>query len=154
MKFIYSRYDRNVSGLFETLQYVFMISMTILLVALYMLISHLVNYNYSNINDQALCAPFLPCALLVSRFGESEKSIYSFTMVLIVIFLFITLIRKWSDFKKKDVMQNLFDNDQIAYCKIFFDSWDWKVNSAKALDNQRHKLTNLFVIGIAEKETK
>jgi hypothetical protein len=152
MKFIYARYDRNVSGLFETLQFVFMMSLTILLVALFLLISHLIEFNYSNPLDESICAPFFPCVLLYSRF--TDKYTYSFTMLFIILLLFITLIRKWSDFKKKDVMQHLFDNDQVAYSKVFFDSWDWKVNTARALDDHRHKLKNLFVIGIAERETK
>jgi hypothetical protein len=154
MKFIYARYDRNVSGLFETLQFVFMVSMIILLVALYLLISHLASFNYSNRMDETICAPFFPCVLLYSRFNATEKNVYSFTMIFIILLLFITLIRKWSDFKKKDVMQHLFDNDQVAYSKLFFDSWDWKVNNKTSLDDHRHKLKNLFIIGIAERETK
>jgi hypothetical protein len=150
IKFIYVRYDRSVSGLFETLQYLLMLSFTLLFVGLYLLIIHLTNTNFS----EGLCGSLYPCAFMISRFNSNDKLALSVTIWLIILFLFFSLIRKWSYFKKKDVMQSLFDNDETMYSKVFFDSWDWKINSKSKMDDQRYKINNAFLIGITEKEIK
>jgi hypothetical protein len=150
IKFIFARYDRSVSGLFETFQYLMMLSLSLLLVGLYLLIIHISNTNFS----EGTCGSIFPCAFMFSRFKTDDKLAYSITVWMIIIILFISLIRKWSYFKKKDVMQSLFDNDETLYSKVFFDSWDWKVNSKSKLDDQRYKLNNAFIIGITEKEIK
>jgi hypothetical protein len=150
IKFIYARYDRSVSGLFETLHYLMMLSLTLLLVGLYLLVIHI---SYTDLSE-GMCGSIIPCALMFSRFNANDKLALSVTIWLIIIFLFISLIRKWSYFKKKDVMQSLFDNDETLYSKVFFDSWDWKVNSKSKMDDQRHKIHNAFIIGITEKEIK
>lgn len=167
MKYLFSRYDRSITGIFDFYRFLFLFNFLIFSTASYMLISHLMlkfgdsaSNTSSNVKstasntDETICKIFLPCAILYSRFSTEEKSVYSFTFMGICVVLFIGLIYKWTDYKRNDILANLFDANELNFSKEVFNPWDWSVKDAYHQEGAVIKLKNIFTIGIIEEEIK
>jgi hypothetical protein len=83
LKYLFARYDRNVSDMFEFLRFLFIFNVLILFTASYMLINHLVTYKQGE--DSMLCKFYLPCRIFYSRFSELDEMTYSFTLIAICV---------------------------------------------------------------------
>jgi len=148
LKYLFARYDRNVSGMFEFLRFLFIFNVLILFTASYMLINHLVTYEQRK--DSMLCKFYLPCRIFYSRFSELDKMTYSFTFIAICVVLFIGLIIYWTDYKRHNLLQTLFDSDSLLYSKLVFNLWDWNVNNTNSKLDTTTRLKNIFTIGVSE----
>jgi hypothetical protein len=156
MKYLFSRYDRSITGVFDFYRFLFLFNILIFITSSYMLITHIITKieNNSTTSDESICKIFLPCAILYSRFPTSENSVYSFTYMAICIVLFIGLIYKWTDYKRNDILTNLFDSSEINFSKEIFNPWDWSVNSNYLQEGAVIKLKNIITIGLVEEEIK
>lgn len=152
IRYILSRYDRNVSGIFEFSRFVFLFKTLLMLVVSFLLINHIIVHNSNS--DQTWCSSYIPCFLYYSRFGEEEAFVFSITYIAIIFILFFGVLYKWSISKKHNLLEMLFDDENTHYSKVVLNPVNWANDSQRRLDNAKFQLKNILSIGVRESEIK
>ena len=150
--FISKRFDGSVLGLFEFSRFLFLFSFLIALICGYLIYLNIVNFDYEN--DNFFCRSYIPCFFFYSRFKEENKFVYASTIVIGSIVMLVVCFKKWLQYKKRYMLQELFDGEEGMYGRLFFNNWDWRVINATHLEDQRYRILNTLMVGVKEEQVK
>jgi len=76
-----------------------------------------------------ICATYIPCFLLYSRFPSGYTLYYLFTIIGFILIIFFTIIYMWLKFDKKMHWEEVNGDNSMVVSKIFFNSWDWSIDT-------------------------
>ncbi len=90
----------------------------VFLTSLYLLISHLLTTQSPY--EESLCKVYFPCKILYSRFTFDEKPVYTLTLMAICCIMFIGTIYNWTEYKRHDLLKDLYETQNINFSRTFF----------------------------------
>jgi hypothetical protein len=92
-------YEKQVYNFFSFFRFIFVFSLIMAGVFLYLTILHLANYSGSN--PSTLCDSYYPCSFFYSRFTATTfRSPYAFTFAIFAVLGYILTTYEWLTFDK------------------------------------------------------
>lgn len=140
--FIRGNYNGTIMFLFETIRFLYLMSLFALIIFLFLLIYHIAKLKKGKISDK--CKYGFNCFLFYSSFTENDFNKYSITMG-VWVFCFFTLSLMFYFILKSGFYQNMIynrTNKKALLTSYIFNSWDFNVR--KDLDSfmLRNKIQN------------
>jgi len=153
LKRIEAQYDKSISGYFEFSKFLVNASVFILLLYLYLIVSHLVNYTGSYF---AICG-VSPCWLTYSSFTTDEAFGYSLTLIGFVLVTVFASLFKWvrSDAKRRTAqVYGGSDAKLKKFAAIALNAWDWNTTSEEESGDQSIRITNILSTALKDEARK
>lgn len=146
---IESRYDKSIAAYFGFYKFLVNLSILILAIYCYLLISHMINFDDSLVST---CSGTL-CFTLYYSFNTDEASTYILTFIGMILVTVIAAITKWVRADKLKVRSEIYGGNEAKLKKfsaIVFNSWPWAINSEVDTSDQFSNIQNLISNAIAE----
>lgn len=143
MKRIEANYDKSISSYFSFFKFVVNLSIFILGVYSYLIVSHILNFNDSLVS---LCNGTL-CFTLYYSFTTSEGFTYAFTFICMILVTVIFSIVKWiraDKIRRKTEIYGGNDAKLKKFSAIVFNAWPWSISTEIESEDQSVNISNLI----------
>ena len=142
-KRIESRYDKSIAAYFGFYRFLVNLSILVLVIYLYLLISHFFIFDGS-LSDT--CSGTL-CFTLYYAFDQDEGTPYVVSLVVLIIATVVTSITKWVRADKLKTRSEIFGGNEAKVKKIsaiVFNSWSWSINTELESVDQSVNIYNMI----------
>lgn len=146
---IESRYDKSIAAYFGFYKFLVNLSIFILAIYCYLLISHIIRFQESPVD---VCSGTL-CFTLFFSFNSEEASSYILTFVGMILITVIGAITKWVRADKLKTKSEIYGGNEAKLKKfsaIVFNSWPWGLNSEADSSDQSTNIQNLVSNALAD----
>jgi len=131
-------YDKSIEGFFEFFRFIVGLSFLTFLIFGTMLGYYMYLLWDDIITDMSLCSTYIPCFTLFSRFPDGYELYYLCTIIGFILVGFFCIIYKWLTFDQKMRWEEVSgENKQFAVSKLFFNSWDWSIDTSHEMQELR-----------------
>ena len=149
VKRIESIYDKSISSYFGFYKFVANLSILILAIYSYLLVSHIMKFSGSL---SSVCQG-TPCFTLYYSFSSSEAFVYTLTLICLIVATLIVSIGKWIRADKLRNRTEIYagnDAKMKKFSAIVFNSWPWAINTETDSEDQSVNLSNLISTAITD----